>query len=436
MKKILSVIVLCVACMMGAVAFHFSYVPELTYEKAKELVQKQEELLCELYSQGFTWQELTDAYEWYADDDNKVSEISETHKVYKAIGACHSVYCIEKFDTEQKFDDYFTDFFTESALAKMKTELEISVKDGKLCGVPVKYESENKYPEEMRILSVVKNGKNAFVTVEFVTGKTLAEEYTEDVYKSMQEVRNSDLMRKSFDQPVYTFEYSHKHGWRSTYDTFGKACKTTSIDEAYEKNLVLGSEKAPTLVRPDGYDNPMLTYDTALEILNEERHTMIGVIMYAGTCGKSSDEYYSYYNQWAYKFDNQALPTYDEENGFDGAFRLNFVPWLDTMEEFDNYFLQVFTEETLEIIKGELGVSESEGKLAIVPRHRLAVGSALVDYDLTTIDSIEYDEKNKTAIVNLIVFDIEGNRPQVFPKTLVYSEQYGWRVQQDSAYVV
>ena len=173
MKKILSVIVLCVACMMGAVAFHFSYVPELTYEKAKELVQKQEELLCELYSQGFTWQELTDAYEWYADDDNKVSEISETHKLYKAIGACHSVYCIEEFDTEQKFDDYFTDFFTERAMNKMKKELEISETGGKLYGVPVKYESKNKYPEEMQVLSVVKNKKMLLLQLNLLLKKLL-----------------------------------------------------------------------------------------------------------------------------------------------------------------------------------------------------------------------------------------------------------------------
>lgn len=434
MKKVVTFIFCIIACIAGVAAFVLNYVPGLSREQAMELLLKQDSVLYELYSQGFSENEVETAYEWYTNPDNIVTGEVTEFELLDSDGECYSVYCTEKFDTEEKFDTYFKEFVTEKALLKLKSQLNIKEINGKLCGVPLAYHTKNGYPEKAKILSVVKNGKTVFVTAEFVTYGKLYHPDVEEHLDSINDIKgNENVVDYTIEQCVYSFEYSIKYGWRSMYDTIGKACEVSSPKYAYNEYITTVSDKIAPVIRPSGYDDPELSYETALAILNDERLLKNQELSHAGFLAKpfvgSKLGVYDLYYKWLGCVDNQALPTYEKEHWHNNIFRIRFVPGLDTMKEFDDYFIQFFTEETLEMIKKEYAISESEGHLAIVPFGRLPIGSKLVDYELTTVNSIEYDDKTKTATVKLNEFDIEGNPCRLqYTSKLVYSENYGWRM--------
>lgn len=199
-------------------------------------------------------------------------------------------------------------------------------------------------------------------------------------------------------------------------------------------------EVMPELVRPLGYDKRILTKDTALALLSEFLH-MRSLIFYSGYTITYTGTTEMDYWDWPNNPDNQVSEELVSYSIYPDCL-IYFVPGLDTMEKFDEYFLQVFTEDSLESIKEERNIFECNGRLVGVNAcGRMGGVSSL--WDATSVESITYiDDPAYEDNIATVTYKIYSGgygpygdtlcRYQYKDCTYYFSDEYGWRIKVQS----
>ena len=201
-------------------------------------------------------------------------------------------------------------------------------------------------------------------------------------------------------------------------------------------------EVMPELVRPSGYDKRILTKDTALALLSEFR-SMRQLIFYSGYTKDYTNKDINVWD-WANNPDNQVSQELVSYSIYPNCL-IYFVPGLDTMKKFDEYFLQVFTEDSLESIKEEWNIFECNGRL--VGNSTRGIGGVSMLWYATTVESITYidDPVYEDNIATVTYKNYLGGygpygdtlcRYQYKDCTYYFSDDYGWRIDLDSLFDV
>ena len=199
------------------------------------------------------------------------------------------------------------------------------------------------------------------------------------------------------------------------------------VEEGTEMYEVFYTEQMPPLVRTAGYKDPVLSDRTAIDTIVKEAFPMLFMAAYSGL-NQMQDMLYGRY--WIGKEENIVPPIPTEEYPY--LVQMFFISAFDTEEKFDEYYLKVFTEDTVKFIKTRFEICEIDGRLAGNNAYHTDWGS-ITDYDLTTVKSMEYID-DKTVRVELIFYGIEGEPWDTGENiyTLIYSDEYGWRMDFDS----
>ena len=182
--------------------------------------------------------------------------------------------------------------------------------------------------------------------------------------------------------------------------------------------------------RPIGYNTLELTEETALNILREAREMQIRLMLggdfeglnvcpfYDDRCVlretrvytdyEDTDEYISYYCQVIY-----------------------YISELDTYEKFNEYFLTVFTDDTVRQAVSAFNISEIDGKLAL---ENSGYNHLIFERNWDDMQIVDVSQEGgaKTAVVTASVASDTGDYRSEFVYAFEYTEKYGWRVALES----
>ena len=100
----------------------------------------------------------------------------------------------------------------------------------------------------------------------------------------------------------------------------------------------------------------------------------------------------------------------------------------DTMEKFDSFFSQMFTEETLEIRKQAYHIEEVDGRLAV--QYIEDKNPENLNYEFVGCQKVI--REGYEARVFLDFYDVDGNYLLTKEYTLKYSDEHGWRFHTES----
>ncbi len=185
----------------------------------------------------------------------------------------------------------------------------------------------------------------------------------------------------------------------------------------------------PEHLRPEGYDDPVLTNEVAKEILLEAREMQIRLFdggLYSGLdsyndislLDRMTAEIRVYYDFEADNFDPWAETVY------------YYIPALDTYEKFNDYFLRVLTDETVANMITNYQVIEIDGRLGIAgAKYSGAIFERA--WSNAEVLSVEQQEGSDVATVKACVHSSDSGIPIEMEYPLEFSEKYGWRVRID-----
>ena len=229
---------------------------------------------------------------------------------------------------------------------------------------------------------------------------------TQGVQDKVQEPENSETQQEATEQSEVQAEETEE---------------PKAQEEVREKQIELSEH-----LRPEGYDDPVLTNEVAKEILLEAREMQIRLFdggLYSGLdsyndislLDRMTAEIRVYYDFEADNFDPWAETVY------------YYIPALDTYEKFNDYFLRVLTDETVANMITNYQVIEIDGRLGIAgAKYSGAIFERA--WSNAEVLSVEQQEGSDVATVKACVHSSDSGIPIEMEYTLEFSEKYGWRV--------
>lgn len=376
---------------------------KLTDETAVGVLSAAWEKIKIMGTLGFSHDEFERLAEWCTDDNTDADGLVAS----------------PDFADMDDFDEHYLCYITNNTLDALKETLCVTENGGRLWQRPKYfYDPFNKlyFLSEAKVLSVRNYGEFARVTFSFPSvsfGRTYDE--NGGITKTLADVEEVE--------ETYTFRHSEKYGW---------VCELPALVKGFDYGVSVISEidyKFSQNLRSAGYDDITLDEKTALNITLYESDRLELMAEHSGL---------DYYNdswlieKWVLFPANIASFAYVANyNGIEVPWestpRTYYVKELDTVEEFDAYFLRVFTPRYLEKIKEKVNFTIENGKCAATNNIFYSIGN-VENKELARVVDISYSDNGKTAYVTISHFAFDEEFICDSTYTLCFDKEYGWRV--------